>query len=226
MYLNRRRFLNLIGASTTIIGGIGTVGAQNKARMPLQAQLNYVRGRTKKYARDGGIQAAYGDGYLPAPGPSGNWVLTRPVSETVDLGEPVSLVYIEQDGGLELAGVGYAIPYTDNGHPDVFNDEDEDLAVSEDEGWTGFNNTLYVAFSNGNDEVEDITTLNNDVVFNSTNWRWTPEPVENGDTFDVDRDGTDELVDFARPRPPIWALHVWVHIDDPDGLFDLWYGDD
>ncbi|MEF8773326.1 MAG: hypothetical protein V5A23_07960 [Halobacteriales archaeon] len=155
-------------------------------------------------------------------------MLARPEPvETIDLREPLSLTYLRRDGTMQLAAVGYGVHDTEREQPDVFNDEDADVELPESEGWFHAENTLWAAFSNGDDAVDDVTSLPHDVIFDPQNWQWAREkPGEPGDRFDVDGDGTDELLDYVYERPSVWALHVWVHVENPCGVFDFAYSDD
>lgn len=158
------------------------------------------------------------------------------------------LVYIR--GGLDdtisLGGVGYGVSIsdhdaTDHTPPDLFDDEGEDVEPSEQRGWntgqpdahaapeahTGFRSV----FSNHDDAVvDDITDLPRDVVFDENNWAFVENDTWDseggfapGDTYDVDGDGTPEVLDFTFHRRTAWQLVVWVHIDNPRGIFSGTY---
>lgn len=125
--------------------------------MSLDKQLKDVRNATKRYRRPA---AADADGYVNT-GLLGckhgfSYGKDEPFDAVVDPRDPDILAYILSGKKLELAAVEYVVPEA-CGTPDVFNDEGESLATSEEDGW---------------------------IVF--------------GD---------------AR------SLHVWVHADNPDGVF-------
>lgn len=222
---NRRKFLRTAVAATGLIGSSTITSANSKANNPLRSQLNMVRGLTNRYRGRKGIKKAYSDGFLPAgSGPPGNWGLVRdPIGNTVDLREPDGLLYIEQDGKLKLGGVRYAIRGTDTDQPNLFNDEGEELLLSEEEAWSRNDGTAYSVFSDRDDRPqEDITDLPLSDVYNRKNWRWVRD--QPGATVDVDRDGSEEQVDYVFEKQPATIIQAWVHVDNPCGLFSSWYG--
>lgn len=194
---------------------------------PLERQLAVVRSVTEPYRGSDGIERAFDEGFVPVAN-AGEYVLSKTsLPDSIDLREPVSLTYLRQDGEMVLAAAGYGVPYFEGGPPDVFNDEDADVKLPESEGWFGGTRTLWAGFSNGDDTVDDVTDLPHDVVFDGANWQWAMEkPGAPGDRFDVDGDGEAEVLDFVYERPPVWAIHVWVHVDNPCGVFDFAYTDD
>lgn len=221
---NRRTFLKTAVGVTGLIGNAGIASANSKANNPLKSQLNMIRGLTNGYQGETGIKKAYTDGFVPSGfGPPGNWGLVRtPIGGSVDLRDPDGLMYIEQDGELQLGAVRYALKGTGVDRPDLFNDEGEDLVLSEEEGWSRNAGTVYAVFSDQDDQSdEDITDLPVSDVFNRENWRWVRERP--GTTVDVDFDGSEEQVDYVYEKPPATVLHAWVHADNPCGLFGLWY---
>lgn len=221
---NRRTLLKTAVGVTGLIGSAGSASANSEANSPLQAQLNMIRGLTNRYRGTKGIKKAYADGFVPSGfGPPGNWGLIRtPVGGSVDLRDPDGLMYVERDGRLQLGAVRYVLTGTDVDRPDLFNDGRADLVLSEEEGWSRNEGTAYAVFSDQDDHPdEDITDLPPSDVFNRENWRWVRD--QPGTTVDVDFDGSEERVDYVFEKPPATVLHAWVHVDNPCGLFNLWY---
>lgn len=208
--------------------GTDPTATSSAEERPLSRQLSTVREATERYRGTDGIDRAFADGFEPAGPPRNTWTLVRPpLPDEVDILDPPTLIYVLEDGAIRLGAVGYGVPYEESGSPDVFNDEDEDLPVTESEGWLGANNTVYAAFSNGDDAVDDVTDLPKDTLLDPGNWAWTDKnPGTPGDEFDIDGDDEPEVLDYVFERPPVWALHVWVHLDNECGVFDFIYGDD
>lgn len=267
--ISRRRTLKALGALAGIGLGSGTVLAKRElANAPFKAQISALRGMTKKYrekkGNNQGIERAMADGFIPMgvhqPDPQIWWLIRdRPRLADLSLRDFGSLVYIRDgnSGPLQLGGIGYSVPIEDhgaNGHtpPDLFNDEGEDLQITEKEGWDLFNHNIMnldpddpdlynpdthqepadhvgfrVAFS---DQTEDVTTdisnLSKEVLFDEKNWTFMSKGewddvggYEPGDHYDVDGDGVNEKLDFAKSTRYAWANAVWNHVNNPDGIF-------
>lgn len=222
---SRRRFLNKTAAAVGLLGSIGTASARGLENAPLNAQLSAIRGLTRKYRGANGIEKAFADGFMPmAPPHPNNWFLGRkPIEDTTELREPNALMYVGSGESLELGAVGYGVTHIPNGPPDLFNDEETgNTTDSEEDGWIESRNSVYSVFSNQDGVADDsIADLPHSVVFDEQNWKWVPDHP--GETFDVDGDEVEEVLDFVNHKPPVWALHVWVHKENPDGLFSPWY---
>lgn len=221
----RRAVLKSIGAAAFSAGILGKVAASNgPENASLQGQLKAVEGVTKKFEGRSGLQKARDEGFEFAPKYKGSWPLfktDRIRDGELCLTEPDVLEYVLDDGGEPvLAGVGFSIPTSDHpSQPDIFDDEGEDLVVSESNGWLQPPEIQYL-FSNGDETVQTESQLSLSELLTPENWRFArDEDLEPGDEFDVDRDGTQERLDLAKTVPTHWALRVWVHVDNPNGLF-------
>jgi len=225
--------------------GATTGTAATTAAPSLAAQVETVRGLTEQYDGPAGVERAFDDGFRPL-GPTGlGWRLVRdPVRRTdLSLRTFTSLAYLREgdgdDGALSLAGVAYSVAREDHrtgeahGPPDLFADDPQRLATSEREAWERFHDhplgAIRSAFSNGDREVdEDVTALPDDELFDADNWTpfvdretWTERGgLEPGDRFDVDGDGTAEILDYVLERRTAWDLTAWVHVREPDRVFE------
>ena len=200
----------------------------------LTGQLNEVEGVTEKYTDP---RAALEDGfklngpYVPGMG----WHFTHPerlqraAENGPSLTEPPLLTYLDNEDtdGLELASVEYAVPTEAvDGELDLFNDEGED----ETEVWHTHEGATHV-FANGNGKQDDPTKLSFEELTTKANWaEFHPvdESLEEGDAIALNwgranaKEGDDKekrVVDIVANHPTIETLHVWVHMDNPDGVF-------
>lgn len=194
----------------------------------LEEQLERVREATAEYSDP---EVALEDGfeisgpYVPGMG----WHFIHPERnerEEIDVEEPPMLTYLETDDGLELAAVEYGVPQAATDEPpSLFDDADADAT----EEWHGHDAATHVfAVPDG-----EATPLE-EIPFEKwvTNDHWTEfhppdEELERGDAVSLnwgsadgnEGDGEERVVDLVTNHPALHTLHVWVHMDNPDGVF-------
>lgn len=228
----RRAALAAVGsAAVTVLAGCTSIAGSGQSK--LQQQLATVRDATAKYEDPKQALAdgfAIGGPYVPGMG----WHFSHPkrlqqtAQNGINLTTPPILTYLETDDGLALGSIEYggpadAIP-TD---PDLFADETADRSVTEE--WHTHKAATHVcAVPDGTQTppkeigFEDWTT--------NTNWAEFRPPntdLNAGDTIALDwgsmhgKEGetTERIADFVTTHPDLRTLHVWVHIENPDGVF-------
>lgn len=132
----RRRVLKVIGAGAVASPLAGAPAAAKGGN--LKRELAQVRSATAKYnnvdhATDDGFELVsdficnMGYHYLD---------FNRLFDDSLRIAEPTALYYGQINGNLVLGGVEYLIPTEMHpSKPDLFNDEDAHLHVSEEHGW-------------------------------------------------------------------------------------------
>lgn len=253
---DRRTLLKAATAATALGTVVGTAGASH------QEQFDTVRKEVvQPYETD--PERATADGfeiggpYVPDMG--WHFLNQDNVNSAVltgfDVTEPQVLVYaderfvpdtiaenltFDEDTGLRLGAVEYAIPVGARGHteenpPDIFNDEEhEDLETTEAEGWHVHpkaehafltDEGKHVGFQPDGDNEgywEERTTLGN----------WL-ELVPGGNPVIPDLSAGEEVIGHLAGgglldskvvvssivHPDLLTLHVWLGIENPDGVF-------
>lgn len=229
----RRNVLKLTGAG--LLGGLASLGAANAREEPFDVQVRSVTKATAKY-RD--IGEALDDGfeimgpYVPDMGfHLVNFNRIRQAARRgINIRQPQGLTY---NLGRQLGAVEYIVPL-DGDSPEVFNDEGEELATTESEGWHPHHGAQHV-FANGNGVQDDRLTLSVDELLTNDNWAElsdehpafpSEEPgLQAGDELTVnwghqpgDKPET-RIVDFVIKHRDWWTLHAWFHFDNPEGVF-------
>jgi hypothetical protein len=233
--------LRTIGTSLAVSSGVEPVAATTlrppKRGRRFDVQLRAVERATCRY-RD--LDAALDHGYelLGPYVPAMGWHLfdfeqieqTRTHGPT--LTQPSALTYTI-DG--ELGAVEYVVPTASldgDEPPDLFADESASVqGPSERAGWHVHGAAQHV-FSNHDGEYapdpsrEALLTPENWFELSDSHPRFPPaQPdLEPGDELiaDVDGDGNTErwgVVDRLVSHPDVYTLHVWVHHENPHGVF-------
>lgn len=230
---SRRTVLKLTGIGLlSSVGGLGTASASEE---PFDMQVKSVTNATAKYQY---IEAALDDGfevmgpYVPDMGfhlvHFGR--IKRAEKAGINIRQPQGLTY---NLGGTLGSVEYIRPLDDE-PPDIYNDEDEDLDVSELHGWHPHHGAQHV-FANGNGVQDERSNLGIDELLTNNNWAELsnenpafPDEVsdlEAGDELEVNwghQPGDDpevRTVDYVIEHRDWWTLHAWVHFDNPEGVF-------
>jgi hypothetical protein len=227
----RRRLLATTGAGLAAgVAGCLTGQSEEEDGSDLEAHLAAVREATADYADP---KAALEDGfkisgpYVPGMG----WHFTHPgrieaaAEEGPSREEPNILTYVEVDGGLELAAAEYGVPdEAVEEDPDLFADEGADA----NEEWHVHEAATHV-FATGDGEARDPAEIPFEEWVTLDNWAEfrPPEEPEPGDTVSLNwgsakgKEGerTERVVDVATTHPTLSALHAWVHVENPAGVF-------
>lgn len=194
-----------------------------------QDQLDRVRSATEQYADP---QTAVDDGfqisgpYVPGMG----WHFVHPernqeIAENgIDIERPNLLTYLETDDGLELAAVEYGVP-AEADVPDLFDDENAD---AEEEWHTHEAATHVFALPDG--EATPMDEVSREDLVTNDHWSEFHPPDEElargdtvalnwGTTHGKEGDTTERVADLVTHHPDMHTLHVWAHIENPDGVF-------
>jgi len=232
------------GASTTTDGSTSTAtdtatatatatetATQTPQPPTLQEQLDAVESATSKYAD---LQAALQDGfdlagpYIPGTGwsVSNQDRVAAALQEGFDIEMPPLLTYVETESGLALGSVGYTGPASQVPQsPDLFNDGEDDAT----EEWRETPATTRV-FADGNGSQTPPGEISQQQLLERTNWAAFSPPDQNlsaGDSVSLNwgsprgkqGDRTERVADVVKTTPKLRTLNVWVHEDNPDGVF-------
>lgn len=205
----------------------------------LQQQLDSVRDATSKYADP---KTAMADGYrlLGPYVPGMGWHLLHPerleraTTEGFDIETPPLLTYLETENGLTLGAAEFAAPAdAAPANPDLFADEDTTAMARATETGTETWHTHTTA-THVFAMPDDRQTASQDVTFDAltTNDNWSEfrppdESLSAGDTISLNwgsvegktGDRTERVVDRVTTHPDLRTLHVWVHTENPAGVF-------
>lgn len=228
MRSTRRTFLAAVGSGIAITGGcVGSLTGGNE----LQPELDTVRSATEQYADP---KKALQDGFEPGGPyvPGMGWHFTNPewskqaAENGFDLEKPPILTYVETDDGLQLGSAEFAAPEQAlDGTPDLFSDENADAT----EEWHGHEAATHV-FAIPDGTQNDPKQVSFDDWVTPDHWaEFSPpdESVEAGDEIALDwgtasgkeGDTSERVADLVTHHPTLKTLHVWVHADNPDGVF-------
>lgn len=229
--MSRRRAL--AGGGAALVAGLaGCAGIGGEEESELQQQLGRVREATSQYedptvALDDGFQVS--GPYVPGMG----WHFTHPERaqrigrEGFSIEDPNLLTYLETDDGPTLGSVEYGAPaeaVPDD--PDLFADENADAT----EEWHVHGAATHV-FANGDGERTDPGTVPFDEWVTRDNWTEFSPPddsVSAGDTVALNwgtphgKEGetSERVADVVANHPDLRTLHAWVHLDNPEGVFN------
>jgi hypothetical protein len=140
--------------------------------------------------------------------------------------KPPMLTYVRTDEGLSLASVEYVVPVDSTSEdPDLFVDGPEGLT----ERWGSHRAATHV-FATPDTSQRDFDSYDLDTLLTDEYWaefRPADETLEAGDTTTLDwgstegksGDRTMRTVDGVITHPDLRTLHVWLHEDNPDGVF-------
>lgn len=158
---------------------------------------------------------------------------------------PDSMSHLDFDDqtGLRLGAVEYAIPLGARGHtednpPDLFDDEHADLETTEEEGWVVHPKAEH-AFATADGTATARSADQNaywDERLETTNWL---ELVPGGTPVKTQLSAGDEVkghfghgspfqnrtVVSSSVHPDLLTLHVWLGVNNPDGVFSPHNGD-
>lgn len=212
-------------------GGASSAETETDNQQSLEEQLNTVREATAKYAD---IETALEDGYkfggpyVPGMG----WHAQNPehlkqaAKNGFDLEKPPILTYVETEDGLTLGSAEFGAPkeaVPEN--PDLFADENADVT----EEWHTHDAATHV-FAKPDGEQNDPKNLSIDDLATRDHWTEFHPPdseLAAGDTVSLnwgtasgkDGEGTERVADIVTTHPGLRTLHVWVHSDNPEGVF-------
>ncbi|MFB6281078.1 MAG: hypothetical protein ABEH40_03570 [Haloferacaceae archaeon] len=221
------------GAATDAATGTtaGTVAGTATPAQSLDEQLRTVREATAKYEDP---KRALADGFKPGgpyvPGmgwhfQNQQW-LGRAAENGFSLEKPPVLTYLETDSGLRLGAAEYAAPadaVPDD--PDLFNDGDAEAT----EEWHAHEAATHVfALDDGEaTPLEDLPLSDWTTRGAWAEFRPPDSNLQRGDAVSLNwgtphgKEGerTERVVDFVTTHPDLHTLHVWVHAENPDGVF-------
>lgn len=232
---SRRSVLSAVGSGIAVAsaGCAGSLSSGNS----LQSELDDVRSATEKY---GDPKKAIEDGfklggpYVPGMG----WHFSHPerlrdaAKNGLDVEKPPMLTYIDNHDtdGLELAAVEYGLPVKvteENGTPDLFSDDTADAT----EEWHVHEAATHV-FAKPDGKQNDPEDLTFENWSNKENWaefRPVDNGLEAGDTISLawgkpnakeGENKEERVVDLVSNHPSLTTLHAWVHVENPDGVFE------
>lgn len=197
----------------------------------LDEQLATVREATAGYAD---VEKALDDGYefggpyVPGMG----WHVQNPdyleqaAKSGFDLEKPPILTYLETEDGLTLGSAEFGAPaQAVSETPDLFADENADAT----EEWHAHDAATHV-FATPDDQQTDPQNLSLDELATRDYWTEFHPPdhdLSAGDTVSLNwgtasgKDGerTERVADIVSTHPELRTLHVWVHADNPEGVF-------
>ncbi|KAB1186983.1 MULTISPECIES: hypothetical protein [Haloferax] len=197
----------------------------------LEAQLETVREASAKYTD---IEAALEDGYqfggpyVPGMG----WHVQNPeylqqaAENGFDLEKPPILTYLETDDGLTLGSVEFGAPAAAiPENPDLFVDEGTDAT----EEWHSHDAATHV-FATPDDQQTNPKDLTLSELATKDYWTEFHPPdsdLSAGETVALNwgtasgKEGerTERVADIVATHPGLRTLHVWVHAENPEGVF-------
>lgn len=239
-HTTRRSFLATVGGGMVATAFAAEAGGTTR---PLDSQLEAVTEATEQYTDP---RTALDDGYQPlGPYVQGmGWHFRhseraeRAIEEGVELTRPTWLTYGDTGGGFDglvLGAVEYSIPVGVDGHtedepPDIFDDDGSESWHTHPAAEHAF--VMPVESDHG---VSDDLPGNLDEVppeerFRTTNWiELTPggqsgEPLLEPGTVITTNLGPEEVTNIRAVvdsivHPDLLTLHVWVHHENPEGVF-------
>lgn len=225
---SRRTALASIGTAT-VIGLAGCQGRRQATKSQLQKQLDTVRTETQKYKDP---KKAVEDGfkitgpYVPGMG----WHFMHPkrvksaANEGMQRTKPQILTYNKE---MQLGAVEWGVPkQAVDGSLDLFADENADAT----ETWHPHETATHVFAKPDGKQTSPKQVSFADWTTND-NWAEFRPPDENlspGDEIALNwgspkaNEGEKEtrIVDVASTHPDLTTLHVWVHTENPEGVFN------
>lgn len=226
---SRRAVLAAVGSG--LAAGLAGCNAYPPERRPqLEVQLEDVREATATYdhpldAMADGFQAL--GPYVPGRG----WPFRHPgrAAEAAERGfdreRPTRLLYVRTEAGFDLAAAGWAAPVESVPEdPDLFDDTD-----GSEEWRVQPGRTHVFAFPDG--EQTDVAVVGFSELVRNDNWAAFRPPnfdLEAGETIALrwgsldakTGDGTERVSDQVTSYPDLNALYAWVHLENPEGVFN------
>lgn len=225
--ITRRKAL-MLGA-TGIAAGFAGCSSTLSSGSTLESQLDEVRSQTEQYTDP---RAALEDGFRVAgpvaPGQGWHFInndrVKAAAQEGLSRSEPQVLTY---DREMNLVAVEWAVPANAiDETPDLFDDSGADAS----EEWHSHESYTHV-FANGNGQADAPTELGFEALTTNDYWAGFRPPdtdLESGDEIalrwgvegpDADQGDETRVVDLAATHPALETLHVWVHNENPEGVF-------
>lgn len=230
---SRRKFLATAGAAATA-GLAGCSSLPFTGPSEFEKELQEVRKVIEPY--DGNPDAAIADGYVPfgpfVPGMGWHFFNKELAGKAAEEGfkrtEPQILNYNNEGkiGAVEYGAPAQAV----SASPNLFSTENADAT----EEWELHEGATHV-FSNGDDTVQKPKNIPPEQQLNIQNWaefRPIDEDLSAGDEYEGEwgsnADGIGgietvtetRLVDFVVNHPDLVSLHVWVGVENPQGIFN------
>ena len=224
-----RRELLQVGAATVATVTVSGCTTTLSSGSALQSQLDEVASTTETYSDP---EAALRDGFRitgpAAPGQGWHFVNNERVraaaKEGPDRSKPQVLTY---DTDLNLVAVEWAVPVDAvDESPDLFDDDGAEAT----EKWHTHDSFTHV-FANGNGQADDPESVGFEALTTADNWSAFRPPntdLSPGDEAslkwgvespDADDGNETRVVDIAATHPSLETLHVWVHRENPEGVF-------
>jgi len=197
----------------------------------LKTQFQSVQEATAKYQD---TEAARADGYAVLgpymDGMGWHFINQGYVSEAANTGltreKPPLLTYVRTGDGLQLGAIEYAVPVDAvDSELNLFADEDTPFT----ETW-GTHHAATHVFATPDSMQRDANSFDLETLLTSENWsEYTPADASltPGDTTTLNWGSTTgkqgertmRTVDFVITHPDLRTLHVWLHTDNPKGVF-------
>lgn len=225
-----RRELLRIGSAGAVAGLAGCSDSIGGSGTSLESQLEEVESATAEFSEP---QAALGAGFQVAgpvaPGQGWHLINEERVQAAAENGpdrsKPQVLTY---DTDRTLVAVEWAVPSeAASDDLDLFADGDAEAT----EEWHSHGAATHV-LATGDGEATDPGSIGFEAMMNNDNWSafLPPNPdLSHGDEVALEwgvesgRDEMDEgeqrVVDIAATHPSLETLHVWVHKENPEGVF-------
>lgn len=203
----------------------------SEATNELRQQVQNVRDSTAEYQD---MELARSDGYtVLGPYQEGmGWHLINEgqVAEAANSGftleKPPLLTYVRTGDGLRLASVEYAAPVAEvESNPDLFADDGTPVT----ETWNTHHEATHV-FATPDNMQADVKSFALETLLTNEHWsEYTPadDSLKPGETATLNWGSTEgksgertmRTVDFVITHPELRTLHVWLHEDNPRGVF-------
>lgn len=226
-----RRRTVLAALGTAAAGSLAGCGLLGDDKSEFEQQLEAVEEATADYEDP---EAALDDGYEPGGPyvPGMGWHFTHPerqeaaAEDGLSLEEPPILTYLETGEGLELGSVEYAVPAEAvEETPSLFADDEAEAT----EEWHAHEAATHV-FALPDEEETPLDDVSLDEWTTADYWTEFSPPDEElsaGDEVDLNwgtahgKEGETEtrVADLVTHHPELETLHVWVHADNPEGVF-------
>lgn len=202
-----------------------------EASSALADQLETVREATADFEDpEAALESGFKPGgpYVPGMG----WHFQNPewaeqaAKDGFDLEKPPILTYVETEDGLTLGAAEYGAPVQAVPEsPDLFDDEDADA----NEAWETHGAATHV-FAKPDGERTSPDEITFEEWTTKDDWAEFSPPdgdLSAGDTVSLnwgtasgkEGDRTERVADVVNTHPDLRALHVWVHEDNPEGVF-------
>lgn len=221
--------MKLLGAGFAV-SSAGCVGSTTKAN-EFQDELSTAEQAASDYtdpktALEDGFKI--GGPYVPGMG----WHFSHPkrleeaAKNGLSIEKPPILTYVETEDGLKLGSVEYAAPTKAlSEDPDLFSDENADAT----EEWHTHEAATHV-FAVPDGGAQKPSEIPFEEWVTNDNWAEFSPPddsLEPGEEIALNwgtpkakkGDKSKRVIDLATTHPGLRTLHVWVNVENPDGVF-------